>query len=106
MNNENDIQRFSYDEVFTPQPVECDRQTDAFYYFEGMLSEKAKSEFQEHLKKCIQCAKAVLEVHELQQALDSVQLHDDKAKQIFDQNRVSLRAQLDAKYGADSEIAK
>lgn len=81
---------FFYDEVFTSQP-ECNRAFKAHQYFQQNLSGPEQEEFEQHLKSCDSCIRALSELYEADSATERIILDAQKADAIFEEGRAKFR---------------
>ncbi|MCI0416476.1 zf-HC2 domain-containing protein [bacterium] len=87
--NKRTTEKFTFDEVFHPEP-DCDQAETAHSYFQGLLSEAEKQEFQSHLQVCAHCPIILADLEECETAVTSVVLDSSRTDKIFDQNQKRL----------------
>jgi hypothetical protein len=90
-----------YKDVFPDTGADCGRSKEVMLYFEGLLPEQNRAEFQSHLSVCLTCGKQLAGLHETRTA--SVTIVDaGKAEKIFEDGRAEVQKLLDKKYGSSS----
>jgi hypothetical protein len=80
-------QKFSFSDVFNSP---CTREQDVDRYFQGLLSESEKKEFETHLQSCNDCAALLMRLRELDIASQDTIVDAQEAEKIYQQNRDRL----------------
>lgn len=96
--------RFSYEDVFQNDEKTCSRESELLEYFEKVLTEKSKPDFEKHLASCSICADHLAALEETTAAAEMTSIDAVKADPIFQTTRNKLENHLQIKYGTPKKI--
>ena len=85
---------FTFQEIFPDTDFSCDREDEAFQYFQQLLSEKDAEIFEQHLKTCSRCTSRLADLYEAAEAGASTAIDARKADEIFQNTLTKLHDRL------------